>query len=148
MTKKVSIHDHINEISETIEIPDDVPIEAELSRLGYSIGNIDYMVLNDEYTYEIQEYSQDTRIFTVESNRKLPQNVIESVYWHEAGLNDSDVDIQHDITLYVLECLDSLNYNRADEHFNGLKVTTRFTGTDIGDDCQVNVEGDFYEKDI
>ena len=99
----------------------------------------------NNYEYEVEEYSQDTRTFTVESNRKLPQKVIESVYWQEVGLNDSDVDIEHDITLYVFECLDSLNYNRADEHFNGLKVTTRFTGTGIGDDCQVDSSGDFFE---
>ena len=100
----------------------------------------------NNYEYEVEEYSQDTRTFTLESNKKLPEEVVERVYWQEVGLNDSDVDIEHDITSYVYECLDSLNYNKKFS-FNGLKVTTRFTGTGFGDDCQVDSSGDFLEKE-
>ena len=31
--------------------------------------------------YEVEEYSQDTRTFTVESNKKLPEEVVERVYY-------------------------------------------------------------------
>ena len=147
MTKKVNIHDHINEISETIEIPDDVPIEAELSRLGYSIGNIDYMVVKGEHTYEIQEYSQDTRSFEVISNVKLPEEVIEAVYYVRVESFDvGDECREHDITEEVQEELRNSGYKTKD--FKDLKVIAMYTGTDYGDDCQIDVEGDFYEEDI
>ena len=45
---KISIHNYLAEQQETITIPDDTHIETELSKLGYSLSNIDYMVLQDD----------------------------------------------------------------------------------------------------
>jgi len=48
---KISIHNYLTEQQETITIPDRdkfTDIEIELSKLGYSLSNIDYMVLKDD----------------------------------------------------------------------------------------------------
>jgi len=45
---KISIHNYLTEQQETITIPDDTHIETELSKLGYSLSNIDYMVLQED----------------------------------------------------------------------------------------------------
>lgn len=98
-----------------------------------------------EYEYEVEEYSNDTRTFTVESNKKLPQDVTESVYWQECELEGKDVGIEHDITEYVYESLESLGYDKDHEDFKKLKVITKFTGTGFGDDTQIDSSGDFFE---
>ena len=97
------------------------------------------------YEYEVEEYSQDVRTFTVESNKKLPQEVVERVYYYGCGLNDSDVGNVHDITEYVYDFLKYEGYDTNTEDFKGLKVTTQFTGTEFGDDCQVDSSGEFFE---
>ena len=98
------------------------------------------------YEYEVEEYSQDTRTFTLESNKKLPQEVVERVYYSECGLNDSDVGNVHDITEEVRDALKDEGYDTT-EDFKGLKATTQFTGTGFGDDCQVDSSGDFLEEE-
>jgi hypothetical protein len=95
--------------------------------------------------YEVEEYSQDTRTFTVESNKKLPQEVVERIYYYKCGLNDKDVEVEHDITEDVYGVLKDEGYNIDHKNFKGLKVTTQFTGTEFGDDCQVDSSGDFFE---
>ena len=48
---KVSIHNYLTEQQEIISIPADTKdkeIETVLSKMGYSIGNIEYMVLKEE----------------------------------------------------------------------------------------------------
>jgi len=99
----------------------------------------------NNYEYEVEEYSQDTRTFTLESNKKLSQEVVETVYYYECGLNDSDVGNVHDITGEVYAVLKDKGYDIDHKNFKGLKVTTQFTGTGFGDDCQVDSSGDFFE---
>jgi hypothetical protein len=102
------------------------------------------------YEYEVEEYSQDTRTFTLESNKKLPQEVVERVYYSKCGLNDSDVDIEHDITEDVYNVLEDYIYcehsscdSLTAKDFEGLKVTTRFAGTVHGDNSEVESSGEF-----
>ena len=101
----------------------------------------------NNYEYEVEEYSQDTRTFTVESNKKLPEEVVERVYYYECGLNDSDVGNVHDITEDVYDVLKDEGYDIDHKNFKGLKVTTHFTGTGYGDDCQVDSSGDFFDEE-
>ena len=94
--------------------------------------------------YEVEEYSQDTRTFTLESNKKLPQEVVERVYYSKCGLSNRDVDVEHDITEDVYNILEDYDwYDINAEEFNGLKVTTRFAGTEYGDNSEVESSGEF-----
>ena len=97
------------------------------------------------YEYEVEEYSQDTRMFTLESNKKLPQDVVDRVYYSECGLCHVDVDIEHDITGEVYNVLKDEGYDTNTEDFKGLKVTTRFSGTVYGDNGEVDSSGEFFE---
>ena len=104
--------------------------------------------VESEYEYEIEEYSQDTRTFTLESNKKLPEEVVERVYYYECGINDSDVGNVHDITEDVYEALEEEGYDIDSEDFKDLKVYTQFTGTGYGDDTQIDSSGDFFELNM
>jgi len=111
-----------------------------------------------DYEYEVEEYSQDTRTFTVNSNKKLPQDVVDTVYYcitqhhrrkhfllpHNV-LNDSDANKEHDITQEVYDVLKNKGYDTDHEDFKELKVITIFTGTEYGDNSQVESSGDFFE---
>ena len=99
------------------------------------------------YEYEVEEYSQDTRTFTLESNKKLPQDVVDRVYYSECGLCHVDVDIEHDITGEVYTVLKDKGYDTNTEDFKGLKVTTRFSGTVYGDNGEVESSGEFFDEE-
>tara|TARA_R100000306_G_C4309052_1_gene109176 strand:+ start:130 stop:486 length:357 start_codon:yes stop_codon:yes gene_type:complete len=98
------------------------------------------------YEYEVDEYSQDTRSFTLKSNMKLPQDVVDRAYYVDCGINDSDKEVEHDITKEVYDLLKS-DVDRDHEDFKGLKVTTRFTDTIYGDDSVVESSGEFLEEE-
>jgi hypothetical protein len=68
-----------------------------------------------KYTYHVEETSQDTRHFIIESAVKLDENEI----------ND---------------CITSVDYD--DPNFNGDDYKVSFKGTEYGDDSQVNISGD------
>ena len=104
--------------------------------------------VESEYEYEVEEYSQDVRSFTVESNKKLPQEIVERVYYSTCGLNDSDVGITEEITEEVYEALEEEGYDIDSEDFKDLKVYTQFTGTGYGDDTQIDSSGDFFELNM
>ena len=97
--------------------------------------------------YEVEEYSQDTRTFTVESNKKLPQEVVERIYYYKCGLNDKDVEVEHDITEDVYGVLKDKGYDTNTKDFKKLKVFTKFTGTEFGDDSEVESSGEFLEEE-
>ena len=99
----------------------------------------------NKYEYEVDEYSQDTRSFTLESNKKLPQEVVERIYYYKCGLNDKDVEVEHDITEDVYGVLKDKGYDTNTKDFKKLKVFTKFTGTEFGDDSQVESSGEFFE---
>jgi hypothetical protein len=68
-----------------------------------------------KYTYYVEETSQDTRNYTVESDVELDEDEI----------ND---------------CITSVDYD--DPNFNGDDYKVSFKGTEYGDDSQVNISGD------
>lgn len=98
------------------------------------------------YEYEVNEYSQDTKSFTLESNMKLPQDVVDRAYYVDCGINDSDKEVEHDITKEVYDLLKS-DVDRNHEDFKGLKVTTRFIGTYYGDNSVVESSGEFFDEE-
>ena len=91
------------------------------------------------YSYEIEEYSQDTRMYTVESNYKLPEEVVDELYretYWEQGT----------ITHLTEQAYDLLKDHGEDiKDYPNLNVTCRFGGTEYGDDCQVNINEIVHE---
>jgi hypothetical protein len=73
--------------------------------------------MTKKYKYEVEEYSQDTRSFFVES----------------------DIELTHD---EINECVSNASFNentKTGTEIKGHKVYTQYTGTDFGDDCQINI---------
>ena len=89
-----------------------------------------------KYTYEIEEYSQDTRHYTVESEVKLTEDQINKAYC-EVGFKDGDVN---EFTLGDIDDDVFLPKNKSN-----IKVTFLFT--EYGDDSQVNIDGDDIEEE-
>jgi|TARA_Y100000310_G_scaffold180376_1_gene180262 predicted nucleotidyltransferase len=69
------------------------------------------------YKYHIEEYSQDVRLYLVESDEKLTEEEIHEAF-PEVELTDGATSITE----------------------KGIKVT--FEGTEYGDDSQVNIDGE------
>ena len=78
-----------------------------------------------KYTYEIEEYSQDSRHYTVESNVKLTEEQINQTYW--------EVDFVD-------------GYTNTFDLDDKTKVKVTYVGTEYGDDAQVNITGDVEEE--
>ena len=69
------------------------------------------------YKYHVEEYSQDVRLYLVESEEKLTKEEIYEAF-PEVGLVEGATNITE----------------------KGIKVT--FKGTEYGDDSQVNIDGE------
>ena len=95
---------------------------------------------NKEYVYEVEEYSQDTRHYKVTSNVKLTEDELEQIYG-EVDINKSG-DTSNDLQKYI-----DWEYERFsdDEIENKVKVSVKFDGTEYGENCEVDVTGDFEE---
>ena len=94
---------------------------------------------NKEYVYEIEEYSQDVRRYQVTSNVKLTHYEVSNVY-REA---DDDKDTKSNLSGYM----DWENERFTDDEIlNKIKIVSIYDGTEYGDDCQVDVTGDFEEE--
>ena len=93
-----------------------------------------------EYVYEVEEYSQDTRHYEVTSNVKLTEYELQQIYG-EVDINKSG-DTTNDLQKYI-----SWEDKRFsdDEIENKVKVSVKFNGTEYGDDCQVDTTGEFEE---
>tara|TARA_R100001224_G_scaffold108290_1_gene84476 strand:+ start:1073 stop:1327 length:255 start_codon:yes stop_codon:yes gene_type:complete len=78
-----------------------------------------------KYTYVVEEWSQDTRRYTIESDRKLTESELQDCYI-EAGIPDEGTTIE------------------VGEIPSGkVNVTVTYEGTEYGDDGQMDiVEGD------
>ena len=78
-----------------------------------------------KYTYVVEEWSQDTRRYTIESDRKLTESELQDCYI-EAGIPDEGSTIE------------------VGEIPSGkVNVTVTYEGTEYGDDGQMDiVEGD------
>jgi hypothetical protein len=96
--------------------------------------------MSKNYTYNIDETSQDTRNFEIDSNKKLPQDIVESVY-REISFKVNEV---RDITKDTLHFLEEEGFDVNHQDFKGLKVTGTFTGTYYGDDSQIESGGEFF----
>tara|TARA_R110001592_G_scaffold85133_1_gene251417 strand:+ start:244 stop:489 length:246 start_codon:yes stop_codon:yes gene_type:complete len=79
-----------------------------------------------EYEYTIEEWSQDTRKWTLRTDKKLKKTELEEIY-----SKDSDFDNEGDE-----EVLSDVSNN----------TTFTFDGTSYGDDCQVEYFGDFESE--
>tara|TARA_R100001163_G_C4896068_1_gene86806 strand:+ start:211 stop:495 length:285 start_codon:yes stop_codon:yes gene_type:complete len=81
----------------------------------------DYM----KYVYEVEEYSQDSRHYKIESNVKLTESQINEAYC-EVDLVDG--------------------YTSTFDLDTNTNVTVTFEGTEYGDDSQVNITGDYKQE--
>jgi len=66
-----------------------------------------------KYKYEVEEYSQDSRHFIVESDVKLDDNEIS-------------------------DCISNVSLDKPNS-YEGDDYKVSFEGTEYGDDCQVNI---------
>lgn len=91
--------------------------------------------MDKQYIYEIEEYSQDVRQYQVTSNVKLTEDEIRSIYT-EAYEEEK-----------VFDKLEG-NVDWSNERFtdnqilNEIKISGNYSGTEYGDDCQVEIIGD------
>ena len=87
------------------------------------------------YTYEVEEYSQDTRHFTIQSDVKLTEQQI--------NIAICEVDLKDGATnTFTLEDIDDDVLTPKNK--SNIKVT--FNYTEYGDDAHVNIEG-YTEKE-
>ena len=91
-----------------------------------------------EYVYEIEEYSQDVRRYQITSNVKLTDEEVRNVYLEA----DDDKVTESNLVNYVDWSDERFT---DDEILNKIKITGIYDGTEYGDDCQVDVTGDFAE---
>tara|TARA_R100001082_G_C4226398_1_gene101376 strand:- start:134 stop:439 length:306 start_codon:yes stop_codon:yes gene_type:complete len=93
-----------------------------------------------EYVYDVEEYSEDVRNYEVISNVKLTEYELERIYG-EVDINKSG-DITNDVQKYI----DWEDERFSDDEIeNKVKVSVKFVGTKYGDDCQVDMTGEFEE---
>jgi hypothetical protein len=78
--------------------------------------------------YWVEEWSQDTRHFEIESNHELDTDILEATYWHGVGVFDEKADAE-DITEEVVMEMEDKGYETIPKD---LKVTVKFTGTESG----------------
>ena len=89
-----------------------------------------------EYVYDVEEYSQDVRRYQVTSNVKLTDEEVRSVYQD----SDDDEDTESNLANYVDWSEERFT---DDEILNKIKIVGICDGTEYGDDCQVDITGDF-----
>jgi hypothetical protein len=87
------------------------------------------------YTYQVEEYSQDSRHYTIESDIKLTEEQITKAYC-EVGFKDGDVNE------FTLEDIDDDVFTPE----NKINIKVTFNYTEYGDDSQVNITGDIEEE--
>jgi len=88
-----------------------------------------------EYVYDVEEYSQDVRRYQITSNVKLTDEEVRSVY-HE-GEEDKFV-------LGLERYIDWSNERFTDDEIlHKIDIVGIYKGTEYGDDCQVDITGDF-----
>ena len=88
------------------------------------------------YTYEVEEYSQDSRHYTIESDIRLTKEQITKAYC-EVGFKDGDFN---ELTLEDID--DDVSTPK-----NKINIRVTFNYTEYGDDSQVNIGGDDIEEE-
>ena len=91
-----------------------------------------------EYVYNVEEYSQDVRRYQITSNVKLTDEEVRSVYQE----SDANKVTKSNLVNYV-DWEDERFTD--DEILNKIKIVSIYNGTHYGDDCQVDITGDFEE---
>ena len=94
--------------------------------------------------YWVEEWSQDTRHFEIESNHELDTDILEATYWHGVGSYDNKGHAE-DITEQVVMEMEFRGYETIPKD---LKVSVKYLGTEYGDDCKI-LSGEFaVRKDV
>ena len=93
-----------------------------------------------KYTYTVTEQSVDVRTTEISSTVKLTWDEIRSIY-QEAF--DDDEKVVKGLEGYVEWCDERFT---DDEILNKIKIEGSYKGTDYGDDCQLDIEGDIDEE--
>ena len=90
----------------------------------------------NEYVYNIEEYSQDVSHYQITSNVKLTDEEVRNVYQE----SDANKVTESNLANYV----DWSNERFTDDEIlNKIKVIGLFKGTEYGDDCQLDITGEF-----
>tara|TARA_R110000824_G_scaffold203726_4_gene388346 strand:+ start:881 stop:1174 length:294 start_codon:yes stop_codon:yes gene_type:complete len=90
----------------------------------------------NEYVYNIEEYSQDVRHYQITSNVKLTDKEVRNVYQE----SDANKVTKSNLANYI----DWSNERFTDDEIlNKIKVIGLFKGTEYGDDCQLDITGEF-----
>ena len=94
----------------------------------------------NEYVYKIEEYSQDVRHYQITSNVKLTDEEVRSVYSEsDEYASIGEVSDKDNLTGYV----DWSDERFSDDELDKIKISGVFKGTEYGDDCQVDITGEF-----
>jgi len=89
------------------------------------------------YTYEVEEYTQDTRHYTIQSDVKLTEEQINLAF--------CEVDLKDGATnTFTLEDIDDDVLTPE----NKVNIKVIFNYTEYGDDAQVNITGDTVEEEV
>ena len=93
---------------------------------------------NKEYEYHVEEYSQDTRNYHVVSNVKLSEDEVRSIYAEAEANKESHSKYTTGLEKHV-----DWEKDRTMAEIPKIKVKSMFVGTDYGDDCQLEMSGEF-----
>jgi len=85
-----------------------------------------------KYKYTITEYSQDTRTWEISSDVKLTEEFITNNQSEFCDVGQSEQSLR-------------IIRNLEDEEITIDKIEVAYSGTDYGDDTQVDIDGDFKE---
>ena len=92
-----------------------------------------------EYVYDVEEYSQDVRRYQITSNVKLTNEEVRNVYQE----SDANKVTKSNLVNYV----DWSNERFTDDELlNKINIVGIFDGTEYGDDCQVDITGEFEDE--
>ena len=101
-----------------------------------ALGGVIIMKNENEYVYDIEEYSQDVSHYQITSNVKLTEDEVRNIYQE----SDDDNTVESNLTNYVDWSDERFT---DDELLNKVKIHGVFNGIEYGDDCQVDITGEF-----
>ena len=96
---------------------------------------------NEEYTYYVEEYSQDTRNYHVVSNVKLSEDEVRSIYAEAETSRENHSKFTTGLEKHV-----DWESHRTMAEIPKIKVKSMFVGTEYGDDCQLEMSGEFTDE--
>ena len=91
-----------------------------------------------EYVYDVEEYSQDVRRYQITSNVKLTDEEVRNVYQE----SDANKVTKSNLVNYVDWSDERFT---DDEILNKIKIVSIYDGTEYGENCEVDITGDFEE---